>query len=179
MYLTVTYPSLKRDGSTFTYARFDRTGGANAEIEKRSLQVVANETVGDDLQPVSLEVDESLPLPARLIGVWEVIAAMPYGNSRRDLPPYGFLNDLWVFDAQHLQLDLRVNNTTAISSWSVSSNTLTISKDKGHPTQLSFSFDRWGHLFVDTGEMKFELKHLTADGSRIPKVPLKVVLLEK
>jgi len=179
MSLTMIYPSLGETGATFTYGRITDPRGADTEVEKRSLQIVQGGEPWENLAPVIPAEDAALPLNQRLQGVWEVIAVAPRNTSTHQRPPFGFFNDLWMFGPADLTVSVRQANAITRLSWSLAKEILTTVTDKGLRTEWALRMDTWGHLILETSDLRMELKHLTREASTLPKVPMKVVLLER
>ena len=167
-------------GDRWRYRRLKGNEAPNRRIEPLSVEVLQTRA-GD--QQATIEYDtrdySALPSDKRLIGIWEVIAR---GNVlRQETPPYGFLNDVWIFDGSTVSTIIRAKSNTQPSSkrtYAVRDDTIEVESGDSRAS-IHISFDLWGHLILDfKGRNTVTLKLINKAASDNPGLPpLKIVLL--
>lgn len=169
--------TFSKDFSTVrTYKKLMDTSSALLPIEPKSLQLI---NIGDTAN-YSFTYDNndysSLPFAEKLKGTWEVIA---YENIiHGDMPPYGFLNDLWTFKNDSLSVFSRIDQQNITVKYVPANEEIIVTPEDESAHILKAEFNRWGHLKLDTGNERIELKLISKSISIIPHMPLKVVLLK-
>ncbi len=163
----------------WTYKKLKGDKAYDKEIEPKSVVVIQTKDPKEQLTCLDVKYDEKdyskLPLEKRVIGVWEVIAAV---NSP-ELPPYGFPNDKTVFTKgnQFYKIDstvIKLEGQRAVE-YSIKGNDLQLNLgSRKHINKLSFN--KWGHLEINYKGFIIRLKLLTRDTDKIPLIPSKVSL---
>jgi hypothetical protein len=171
----------QRAGDRWRYRRLKGNEAPNQRIEPLSVEVL--KTKGGD-QQAATEYDtrdySALPPDKRLVGVWEVIAR---GNVlRQEAPPYGFLNDVWVFDGSMVSTTIRAKSNAqplAKRTYAVRGDTVDIESGSSKGASIHMSFNSWGHLVLDfKGRNTVTLKLISKAASDNPPLPpIKIVLL--
>ena len=171
----------QRAGDRWRYRRLKGNKAPNQRIEPLSVEVLKSKD-GDQLAATEYDTRDysALPPDKRLVGVWEVIAR---GNVlRQEAPPYGFLNDVWVFDGSMVSTIIRANSNAqppAKRTYAVSGDTIHIESGASKAASIHMSFNSWGHLILDfKGRNRVTLKLISKAASDNPALPpLKIVLL--
>jgi hypothetical protein len=145
-------------------------------FEPVSIQVLMNDE--NDLNVLDVEYDQKdysdLSLNERMIGVWEVNR---YQNvERQDMPPYGFLNDIYTIKQDEICLLVRYRPEESICM-PYKLRGQSMSRPMGENDYVEqVSFNEWGHLEFSNGLITQSLKLISKDISKHPEMPLKVVL---
>lgn len=161
-------------GSEWHYSRLTGANAAATKLEPVSVEVLKTQRNLPALAHDSHDYS-SLPPARRLTGVWEVVA---HGNvDPQEAPPYGFLNDLWIFDGKAMARIERPQAGDAIVAggklpYAVDGSTLT---SPGMPS-IRFSFNAWGHLILDLDGQTIRLKLIDKHVEKPRLPPLKIVL---
>ena len=157
------------------YSQFRRIPSATTLLEPRSLQRVVEGEIKpghecDDDTRYDKRDYASLPLHDRLQGTWEVVM---YRNlSPRGVPPYGYSNDINVFDTNSLIVHSTANGTDKKFSYVLREGVIYIGDMVMTP-----SFNQWSQLILtNDGGGQIYLKRLSRNtGKPYPKLALKVV----
>ncbi len=166
--------------ATRIYHRLSEPEAEMKQIEPKSLQLVQTKESGNKINE-SIEYDNadysSFSLKERITGSWEVVA---YKNvPRGEMPPYGFLNDIWTINENEISIYQRsTGDTSSIKYNIISEREILITTPDGNTLPGNFSFDQWGHLILESGEGIAVLKLISKDSVDVKSIPLKVVLLK-
>lgn len=163
------------------YRRLDGAEAIDRPVEPKSLQVIARPGLapGVPVEPSPSPPDRpSAPLAERLAGTWELIEQR--GASPRAMPPYGFANDLWTFDAERVSLRLRslpANGQPPAMPWRADGDALVIG-DGARAFSMPFAFDEWGHLSLDAGRGQgtMVLRLVSRETDPVPEVPERIAV---
>jgi len=162
------------------FKRLDEPDAVNKIIEPKSLQLVRTEELTDEKVDKILYDDNdysSNKLNERIIGIWEVIEYKGVPNG--EMPPYGFLNDIWTIKNNELSIFQRVNRETADMKYVLTvSGEILITAPDGSALAWKCTFNKWGQLLLDSGDGIVILKLVTKDINDNKSIPLKVVLLK-
>lgn len=162
-------------GSVWHYARLVGANAVARKLEPLSVEILKTQR---EFPSVSYDTHDytALPPDQRLVGVWEVVAHANVDPT--EAPPYGFFNDIWIFDGKtmsHIQRPQSSNAIVADAGLPYTIKGHAIASD-GMPA-IKFSFNAWGHLIMDlngaTIRLKLVSKHVTTPP---PLPPLKIVL---
>jgi hypothetical protein len=169
--------SFSRDeGPLRSYRRIVSPDAANKPIEPKSLQLIYTNDTSSYKIPYDNNDYSARPFHERLRGTWEVIA---YENiNAPDMPPYGFLNDLWTFYNDELKVLSRIDQNEISAKYILGESEIVITPESGEVQVTKARFNEWGHLVIDSGKEIIKLKLITKNTGSIPNIPLKVVLLK-
>ena len=179
---------------TELYRRLDGPDAIDRRIEPKSLHVMASGrrvARATSVEEIAAEIDEPSPtVPGpegasdeeRLVGVWETI--LHRDPDEMGIPPGGFQNDLYVFDAERMTMILRAPETKAAPAlrWTLREGLLEVSLPAGQSAPLGrMSFDEWGHLHLRGGPYggTTVLRRVGNDPRDVPELPLRIVVLER
>ena len=161
-------------GGTFTYRRMSGHRPWDRQLEPRSLLILKSNDGQYAPEPRYDTRDYSKqPMAERVRGVWEVV-----GYSRvepRELPPYGFPNDKYVFDGRRVSMmPPNVSNVDPDRSgvYQIRGNAIHVDDER-----WTLSFNRWGHMVLDQGEFVVTLKLISKKTATIPIIPVRIALL--
>jgi hypothetical protein len=161
---------------------FRRIASPDVKLEPKSLQLVRDPAVVGEASNVTYdEADYAKESPVKRIqGVWEVSA---FRNVPRDqVPPYGFLNDIWVIKSDTVVVSRRNPPATdstpfVLNDGRLSSSAISLGGSIGSKVDWTASFNEWGNLVLDSAYCELVLKLVSKNTSNVPAIPLKVVLL--
>jgi len=149
-------------------------------IEPKSLQLVStgeNQLIMEKEYIYDNSDYSSVQFKERLIGVWEVIEYQDVPKG--EMPPYGFLNDIWTIKNNELSIFQRVNQETADMKYVLTvSGEILITASDGSTLAWKCTFNKWGQLLLDSGNGIVILKLINKDTNVKKSIPLKVVLLK-
>jgi hypothetical protein len=158
---------------------FKRLASFEQRLEPRSLQLVG---APSDAARVTYDARDysALPLPERVRGIWEVIAWQNVPQAQ--VPPYGFLNDLYTVTADQVTVARRQPPAQDAVPFQLADGLLVTSGiglggPPGSKVEWTPTFDDWGHLVLDGKYCRVVLKLVTKDTSATPTVPLQVVVM--
>ena len=165
----------------WTYSRLTGPATYDLELEPRSVEIVKSDSGTAEPMPAYDTGDySSLPLEQRLKGVWELASVKDV--PRADLPPYGFTNDVWVHTGTRICV-VRPGSSLfvgACASAALKDGSLEVTGETEHTGTYAVSFDRWQRLVLKgtgtAGTRTFKL--LSRDTSAVPRLPVRIVLLE-
>ncbi len=171
---------ISEQSTTRIYHRLTEPEAVMKPIETKNLQLVRTKESGNKINE-SIEYDttnySSFSLKERITGSWEVVAYknVPHG----EMPPYGFLNDIWTINGNEINIYQRsTGDTNSIKYNIISEREILITTPDGNTLPGNFSFDQWGHLLVESGEGIAILKLISKASIDVKSIPLKVVLLK-
>jgi len=168
-----------RPSDEWTYARLTGPAAYDLELEPRSVERLATNS-GDVVPLPAYDTRDysSLPPADRIRGVWELAAVK--GVPGRDIPPYGFTNDVWVMTAGRLCV-VRPSTTLADGVCALamlSDGSLHVAGPVEHSGTYAVAFDRWQRLVLSGPSGTRSFKLLGRDTSAVPLLPVRIVLLE-
>lgn len=164
-------------GDTWIYRRLRGDKPYDTRIEPVSVEYLPGT---DTSKPFPYDTaDYSAQAPAqRVRGVWEAIAHARV--PREEAPPYGFLNDLWVFGPERFHVISRVPGEEVESTrlpYQVAGDAITYRGLRGEPRRMAFRFNDWGHLVLERDGHRIVLKLVQKDtAAPAPRPPLRVTL---
>ena len=166
----------------WTYSRLTGPAAYDRELEPRSVELVKSDSGTTEPMPAYDTGDySSLPLEQRLKGVWELASVKDV--PRADLPPYGFTNDVWVDTGTRMICVVRPGSSLSVGRCApaaLKDGSLELTGEAPHSGTYAVSFDRWQRLVLKgtgtAGTRTFKL--LSRDTSVIPRLPVRIVLLE-
>jgi hypothetical protein len=166
--------------ATRIYNRLADPEAVNKPIEPKSLQLVQTKESPDKIVEsiVSDNTDySSINLTDRICGNWEIVA---YKNvPRGEMPPYGFLNDIWRINKNEVNIFQRSNGDTTVLKYKFTTNgEMLVTTSDGSTFPSKCSFDQWGHLLINSGDGIAVLKLISKEPIDVKSIPLKVVLLK-
>lgn len=160
---------------------FKRIPVFTSKLEPRSLQVVVTKNGSGAEAPYDTRDYSQLPLKDRVKGSWEVAA---YENvPTRQMPPFGFFNDVWTIDGSTVTIASRMLETVdgvpfSIEGGRMHSSAIALGGPAGSKIAWKVSFDEWGRLVLDSDYCRVVLKLMSKDKIDPSQVPVKVVLLK-
>jgi hypothetical protein len=162
------------------FKRMPEPDAANKIIETKSLQLV---NTGSATKNTSMEniydssEFSSVPIRERINGVWEIVE---YQNvPAHEMPPYGFLNDIWKIKNNEMEIINRATRDTTKLKYLLTDNeSIILTATDGSKQILKISFNQWGQMILNFGDGIIILKLVTKDINKVPFIPLKVVLLK-
>jgi hypothetical protein len=164
-------------GDRWRYVRIKSDNAVNLPIEPLSVEVLKPKDGGAN-PPIEYDTRDysALPLDQRLVGTWEVVEHR--GVAQAAAPPYGYLNDVWVFDGSKRGILARAKasmDAPSASSYSVKQGAIEI---EGNDRPVPVSFNSWGHVTLDFSGHMIRLKLISKDASgKLPLPPVKITLL--
>jgi hypothetical protein len=121
----------------------------------------------------------ALGIGERINGMWELSSVK--GVPRRDLPPYGYLNDLWILTGDRLCIARTGSYPAAepeCGPASFAGHALRADGPREYIGVYEVSFDRWGRLVLAGSGGTRTFKLVSRKTSPIPSFPARIVLLE-
>jgi hypothetical protein len=167
----------QRGGDQWRYTRLKGDDAPNRRLEPLSVEVLKT---SDADNTSAFRYDDrdysSQPLKKRVIGVWEVIA---YRNVPiQDAPPYGFLNDVWIFDTSSVSIVVRMRGSEQKGlklTYSLKDGKFEM---QSQDSPVRVTFDAWGHMVLDFGNHTIVLKLITKNAAQKATLPpVKVALM--
>ncbi|HEY3400931.1 MAG TPA: hypothetical protein VGK03_09895 [Geothrix sp.] len=164
-----------------TQRTFKRISSFDKKLEPRSLQLVVDNSSPETPAVYDTRDYSGLSLPERLKGFWETIAFEKV--PRHQVPPYGFLNDLWNITGEKVTITRRNHPVTdsvpfSLLNGQLSSSGISLGGPAGSKVDWVPHFNEWGHLVLDSSYCRVVLKLVSKDPKAAPSIPLKVVLLD-
>ncbi len=158
---------------------FKKIPGFAVKLEPKSLQLVTGGSIAEAATYDEKDYSRLAPVK-RIVGSWEVIAYERVPRSQ--VPPFGFLNDLWTITPAGVRVVRRGPQATdsvsvAISVDKISASGIALGGPAGTKIDWTYSFNEWGHLVLDSPYCRIILKLLSKDTDALQSVPVKVVLL--
>jgi len=160
-----------------TFRRMNFHDAEKMQLEPKSLQLVNLGGVASPPADVSYDGTDysAVPLQERVKGAWEVLAH--HDVPRNALPPYGFFNDLWIIGQDSLMIVFRGPREERVTISYLFKDGSIVPEPRDRGPVLKVTFNRWGHLVLDSGQGAMVLKLLTKSTKGIPPVPLKIGLV--
>jgi hypothetical protein len=180
---TIAFPTpdtlvvIQARGDRWHYVRIKGNNAPNLPIEPLSVEVLKSKDAETN-PPTEYDTRDysTLPLEQRLIGNWEVVEHR--GVAQATAPPYGFLNDVWVFDGSKRVILARAKAPAvapAASSYTTKKDAIEI---EGNDRPIQVSFNSWGHVTLDFSGHMIRLKLISKDFSgKLSLPPVKIALL--
>jgi len=161
----------------------ERLTGPDREREPLSLERVK---MDPPVPPVAYATtdDTHAPLAQRVVGVWELQQVQLTGSAEPEgVPPYGFLNDLWILTPESLAVRARYAGQTVTVPHPLHGGELQVplgtlfGEADARSVPMTVSFDRWGHMTVTAEGLRLTLKRVSPSTQSPPAVPIAIALL--
>ncbi len=184
--ITVEFPDsntlvfTSESSATRIFHRLAEPDAVMKPIEPKSLQVVRTKESQDKIMESTIYDNtdySSANFKDRIIGNWEIVA---YKNvPGGEMPPYGFLNDIWTIKENEVNIFQRTSGDTATLKLKFTTNDeMLVTTLDGSTFPSKCSFDQWGHLSIKSGDGIAVLKLISKQSIDVNSIPLKVVLLK-
>lgn len=182
------------ENNNWTYRKIDGEKAYDKPVEPRSVVVIRMKTPKDQISNLDVIYDtnnySNLELKERVIGVWEVIGYREIASQ--NAPPYGFPNEKFIFtqDGKFYILSPQEQSLKGQvpEQYTVKAQSITVGIPKGKHIapappingniEQQVSFNEWGHMVWKNADAEISLKLLTRNYNNIPKLPVKIALLE-
>jgi len=163
-------------GDIWRYRRILGDNATSKRIEPLSVERLPS-LEGEHSGPIEYDTRDysALPQSKRIIGSWEVIAHK--GVASDEAPPYGYFNDVWMFDGNTLVVNERgspQNHRSPPSPYELKDGVLRMGKGT---TGASVSYNEWGHLVLGMGSHVVILKRMSTSPAPTRLPPLRIALL--